>query len=222
MRMRKLGAVAASLAVVAGTTAILAAAPADAATATKAKLTINGHKKATGPYGQLVGFLDGSVTSSGSPVDGGEADLQAKTPGKGWKTVKKDTDASFLDFGTFGSKAKGNVAYRVRYLGDATFAPSTSGIVVVTTLWKFKNTSFCPTSCHVSGKLSPKAKHLKVTIEVKHGSWKKYKVVHTNAHSMFKAGVAASGGKGTAYRVIFAGTKQITATRYDVGRAIRS
>jgi hypothetical protein len=222
MRMRKLGAVVASLAVAAGTTAVLAAAPADAATATKAKLSINGHHKAKGPYGSLVGFLNGTVTDgSGTPVDGGEADLQAQVPGKGWKTVKKDTDASFLSFGSFGSKAKGNVSYRVHYLGDASFSPSTSNVVKVKTLWKVKDTSSCPNGhCHISGKLAPKAKHKKLTVQIKSGGWKTFKVLHTNGKSKYKVGVATRGGKPTHYRLLIPGTKTITGVKipYTVRR----
>jgi hypothetical protein len=221
MRMRHLGAVVASLTVAAAATfgsAVLAAGPADAATATQAKLAIDTGKhkvqQVTGQYGNLVGFLEGSITDgSGTPVDGGEADLQAKLPGKGWKTVKKDSDASFLSFGTFGDKAKGNIAYRVRYLGDATFAPTTSNVVTVTTLWSLKDHTDCVGGCHIRGQLVPRTKHHKITVQVKRGGWKKFKVVHTDAKGKFSVHVTVHGKK-TLYRIIVAGTRSITATKF--------
>jgi hypothetical protein len=215
MRMTKLGVIVASLALTAGTASVLAAGPADAATATKAKLTINGKHKAKGVYGSLVGLLDGSVTdASGNPVDGGSAALQRKLPGKGWKTIKTDDDASFVDFGSAGSKAKGNAAYRVRYSGDSTYSATTSNVVTVTTLWKVKDTSACPGGhCHISGKLTPKAKHKKLVVQVKVGHWKRFKVLHTSAKSKYQVGVSTRGGKPTHYRLLIPGTKSIAGVK---------
>jgi hypothetical protein len=212
MRLTKFGAVLASLAVTIGASAVLSAAPAQAATATKATLSIGGHAKAKAQYGNLVGFLDASVTDeSGNPVTG-STDLQQKVPGKNWKTVKTDTDSGFVDFGSYGSHAKGNVQYRLHYLGDATFAPVFSNVVTVTTLWNFKDTSACPNGhCHISGKLIPKTKNHKILVQVKHGSWHKYRVLHTSAKGTYKVPVSGS-RKGTKYRIIIAATRTITAT----------
>jgi hypothetical protein len=217
MRMTKLGAVLASLAVAAGTTAVLSAAPAQAAgaTASKSTLSISGHAKAKAQYGNLIGFLEAHVTdASDVPVDGGSTDLQKKLPGKPWATVRTDADASDgVDFGTFGSHAKGNVEYRLHYLGDTTFAASFSNVVVVTTLWNFKDTSACPNGhCHISGKLIPTTKNHKIVVQVKHGGWHKYRVLHTSAKGKYSVKVSGS-RKGTKYRIIITATKSITATK---------
>src|SRR4051795_10014132 len=229
MRLTKFGAVLASLAVTIGASAVLSAAPAQAATtATQATLSIGGPPKANGQRAPptrgakgrrrspgpapWVGFLDATVTDeTGNPVTG-STDLQQKVPGKNWKTVKTDTDSGFVDFGSYGSHAKGNVQYRLHYLGDATFAPVFSNVVVVTTLWNFKDTSACPNGhCHISGKLIPKTKNHKILVQVKHGSWHKYRVLHTSAKGTYKVPVSGS-RKGTKYRIIIAATRTITAT----------
>jgi hypothetical protein len=215
MRMTKLGVIVASLALTAGTASVLAAGPADAATATKAKLTINGKHKAKAEYGSLVGFLDSGVTGSDGGTPTGTVTLQAKMPGKGWKSVKSNSDVSFTDFNEYGHKAKGNVEYRVRYSGDGTYSATTSNVVKVTTLWKVKDTSACPSGhCHISGKLTPKAKHKKLVVQVKTGHWKTFKVLHTSATSKYKVGVSTIGGKPTHYRLLIPGTKTL------VGRKI--
>lgn len=215
MPKTKLGAVLASLAIAAGTTAVLAASPAQAATATTAKLDISGHKSAKAAYGSYVGLFGGSVKdSSGNEVTSGTAALQRKVPGKAWKTVATDTSPGFLYFGSVGSKAKGNALFRVVYTGDSTYASATSNSVAIGTLWGIHDTSSCPNGhCHISGKLSPKAKHHKVLVQVKHGKWKKYRVLHTNAKSKYKVGVSGSRGKGTRYRIVISGNKHILATK---------
>ena len=208
MRMTKLGAVVASLAIAAGTTAVLSAAPAEAATATTAKLDIGGHQKAKGVYGDYVGLFGGSVTDgSGTDVSSGAADLQRKLPGKGWQTIASDDSAGFLYFGSVDSHAKGNAQYRVHYLGDSTYGGSYSNVVTVTTYWNLNESGSCSGGCHFKGKLAPKAKHHKVTIQVKHGHWEKYKVVRTNKKSKWSARVTATRGKGTLYRAVVGGTK---------------
>jgi hypothetical protein len=217
MRKTKLAAALAALTMTAGATAALVGSPAQAATAaaTTAKLSYAGHAKIKGQYGDLIGFLSASVTdTAGNPVDGGTTTLQAKAPGKGWKVVKTDTDAADgVDVGSVGSHAKGNVQYRLHYLGDAAFAPSFSKVVIVTTLWNFKDTSACPNGhCHISGKLIPKTKNHKILVQVKHGSWKKFKVLHTSAKGTYRVNVTGS-RKGTKYRIIIAATKNIVATR---------
>ena len=219
MHKTKLGAVLASLAITVGTTAVLSAAPANAATATTAKLDISGHKNAKGAYGDYVGLFGGSVTDgSGNDVTSGAADLQRRLPGKGWKTISSDDSAGFLYFGTVDSHAHGNAQYRVHFLGDATYAASYSNVVKVTTYWNLHEAGSCSGGCHFHGKLGPKARHHKVTIQVKHGSWKKYKVVKTNRKSKWNAKVTATRGKGTLYRAVVGGTKRIHKTTSAVWR----
>jgi hypothetical protein len=221
MRLSKLGAVVASLAVTAGTTAVLAAGPADAATATTTKLTMSNHLKVKGAYGDYLGSLEGSVSDANGSVYDGTVQLQAKLPGKSWKTVKTTTASGFVYFGSYGSKAKGNVQYRAHYLGSGSDAASYSKVVTVTTVWAVKDKSSCSGGCHIRGTLKPKAKHHKVLIQVKKkGHWKRYKVTHTNAKSKFSVKVSAS-RKGTHYRLVIKGNKNIstrkityTATRY--------
>jgi hypothetical protein len=233
MRTTKVGAVLASLAITAGTATLLAAGPAQANTTTTVQLTFtdpNSGQQYTGwraPYGTDLGTLTSQVTTDGvTPVPVGAADLQQKLPGKDWKVARQDLDVSDgIDFGSYGSKARGNVKYRVHYLGgtDATtmttYDASYSNAVSVITLWKIKDTSACPMGhhCHISGRLVPKAKHHKILVQVKHGGWKKYRVLHTNRKSKYRVGVTGS-RKGTKYRIIIAGTKKIAATekRYIV------
>lgn len=221
MRMRKLGAVVAILTFAAGTTAVLAAGPADAATAAKAHLTLGGHQHVKGAYGDFVGTLSSRVTGSDGGAPTGTATLEAKVPGKGWKTVKHTTDVAFTDFGGYGHKAKGNVSYRVRYSGDGTYSATTSNIVVVTTLWKVKDTSACPGGhCHISGKLTPKAKNKRLTVQVRAGHWKTFKVLRTSATSTYRVGVSTRGGRTTKYRLLVPGTKTLAGVRisYTVRR----
>ena len=222
MRTTKLGAVLASLAVSAATTAVLAASPAQAAAATTATLDIGSKTHVKGVYGDYLGYLDASVTdSNGVSVSSGTANLQAKFPGQDWKTVKTDTDPSYIDFGSYGSHAHGNVKYRLQYVGDSTYASSVSNVVTVGTYWDLNDSGACPRGCFLSGKLAPKATHHKVTIQVKHGSWKRYKVVHTNSKSKYRAGVEATRGKGTKYRILVGGTTSLLKTTSVVYRAVR-
>jgi hypothetical protein len=217
MRMTKLGAALASLAVAAGTTAVLSVAPAQAAgtTASQATLTIGGHAKAKAQYGDVIGLLEADVTdpAGGGPVSG-STDLQQRLPGTRWATVRTDADASDgVSFGTFGSHAKGNVQYRLHYLGDTTFAATVSNVVTVTTLWNLKDTSACPNGhCHISGKLIPRTGHHKILVQVKHGAWHKYAVLHTSAKGKYTVKVTGS-RRGTKYRIIITATKHITATK---------
>jgi hypothetical protein len=222
MRTTKLGAVLASLAVAAGTTAILSAAPAEAATATAAKLDISGHHKAKAPYGEYLGLFGGSVEdSSGFAVTTGTAHLQRKLPGKSWRTIATDTSPGYLYFGSVDSHAKGNALYRVSYVGDTTYDSAVSNTVTIGTLWNLHDSGSCAGGCHLKGRLGPKAKHHKVLVQVKHGSWKKYKVVHTDRRSKFRVSVRATRGNGTKYRLVVPGNKHVLATKSGVYRAYR-
>ena len=216
MRMTKLGAVLASLAVTAGTAAVLGASPAQAATATRAKLDLSGHHKVTATYKDYVGLFGGGVTytqtdGSTAEVNAGDAVLQRKLPGKAWKNVRADDSAGFLYYGSYGSHATGNTQYRVHYLGGTdgtnTWDATYSNTVTVRTRWDLHENGTCSGGCHFFGKLGPKAKHHKVLIQVKHGSWKKYKVVRTNRKSKWSAKVVATPGRGTYYRAVVGKTK---------------
>src|SRR5262249_44706205 len=150
----KLGAALASLTFVGAATA-LSSGPAQAvtpATPTTAQLTMDHQTAVKGQYHDLIGYLETTIDDDhGGGVYAGSADLQRRLPGHGWKTVKHDADGSDgIGFGSYGSHATGNVAYRIHYLGGTdpntsiTYAPSFSNTVVVTTLWKIKDTSGCP------------------------------------------------------------------------------
>jgi hypothetical protein len=186
---------------------------------------MNHQTKVKGEYHDLIGYLETTIDDDhGGGVYAGSADLQRRLPGKGWKTVKHDGDGTDgIGFGSYGSHATGNVEYRVHYLGgtdpntEITYAPSFSNTVVVTTLWKIKDTSGCPFNtrhCHLSGKLIPTTKHHKITLQVKHGKqWRKVKTVHSNAKGKYSVTVTATRKQKT-YRLVIAKTKHIVATAY--------
>lgn len=227
MRTTKLGAVLASLAVTTCGTAVLAAAPAQAGTAatvTTSALQIGGRTGIAALYGTNVGTLSGQVSDGANPPTVGAADLEQRLPGKGWKTVKTDHSAADgVSFGSYGSKAKGNVKYRVHYLGGTdsgtatTYAASYSNTVIVKTAWNLHPHALCTTKCRFYGKVSPTAKHHKVVIQVKHHGWKHYKTLHTDSHSRWSAVVKPSRGNGTYYRAVVKKTKNLIAY-YPVGR----
>jgi hypothetical protein len=224
MRKTRLGAVLASLTVTTATAAVLAAAPAHADTPTQAGLlTSSGHQAETAPYGTYLGPLAGGVVDDvGNPVYYGDAVLQQKLPGKTWKNVRTDTTPDTFDFGRYGSSARGNVQYRVHYLGgtDGTtiWHAVWSNVVTIRTAWNLHEQGVCDSYCHMYGKLSPRAKDHRVTIQVKHGSWKTYKVVRTNRRSHWNAKVVATWGKGTLYRAVVGKTKHEIRTTSGIYR----
>src|SRR6188472_182895 len=139
MRTTTLGAVLASLAITGGTAAVLGAGPAEAATPTTtapttARLAINQHTTVVAHYGDQIGYLEASVSdSNGGGVYAGRAVLQRRLPGKGWAKVRTDDDGTDgIGFGAYRSHAKGNVLYRLHYLGGTdgansfTYAPAYS------------------------------------------------------------------------------------------------
>jgi hypothetical protein len=218
MPTTKLGAVLASLALSAGTATVLAATPAQAATevATHATATLGGYGSWKALYGTDVGPWSIQVSDDATnPVTVGTAKLQQKRPGKDWNNVKTDDDLTDgVSFGSYGTKAKENIKYRVHYLGGTddstmtTYDESYSNTVTVLTAWKLNPQASCATRCRFYGKLAPKAKHHKVLIQVKHHGWKRYKVVHTNKRSHWTVFVKPSRG-GTKYRALVAGTKHL-------------
>jgi hypothetical protein len=218
MRLTTLGAALASLALSAGTTAVLAAGPAHAQTDTPTQVStsLGGYGKLTAYYGTYLGTFSTQISDGTDPVTVGSARLQEMQPGKSWKSVKTDDDVSDgVSFGQYGSKAKGNVKYRVHYLGGTddetatTYGDSFSNTVVVRTAWNMHEnvTPYCQPRCRFFGKLSPKAKHHKVLIQVKHHGWKRYKVVHTNSRSHWSVVCKPTRGAGTTYRAVVAATK---------------
>jgi hypothetical protein len=224
MRSTKLGAALASLAITAGTATLLAAGPAQADTPTEVTLTLSGQSSVTAPYRTEIGLLSGQVTDGVNPVTAGSVDLEQKLPGHDWKIVKTDDDLTDgVSFGTYGSRAKGNVKYRAHYLGGTdgvtTWDPARSDVVTVITLWRIRDTSSCPNGhCHISGRLGPSTRHHRVLVQIKrNGGWHRYRVLHTSLKSTYRVGVSGS-RRGTRYRIIIAGTRRITATekRYVV------
>jgi hypothetical protein len=208
MRTTKLGAVLATLAITTGTTAVLAAGPAQAATPTTTTfLASGGGHQVTVTYRDPIGLYGSVKDGTGNGATAGDAVLQRKLPGKSWKNIATDSTPDSLSFTL---RATGNVQYRVHYLGgtDGTTSwdPSWSSAVSVRTLWNLHESGTCVGGCRFFGKLSPKAKNHKVLIQVKHGSWKKYKVVRTNRRSHWSAKVVATWGKGTLYRAVVAKT----------------
>jgi hypothetical protein len=227
MRTSKLGAVLASLALTAGTAAVLGTGPAQAATPAQVTLALGSVDNVVAAYKDYVGLFSGGVTytapdSSTAPVTVGAAILQRKLPGQAWRDVKTDADANVLDYGTYGQHATGNMQYRVHYLGGTdgttTWDPAFSNVVTVRTLWKLNDQGTCVGHCRLYGHLSPRAKHHRVTIQVKHGAWKRYKVVKTDAKSRWDVAVVATFGKGTLYRAVVAGTRHEVATASRVYR----
>ncbi len=222
MRTKKLGAVLATLAITTGTAAMLGAGPAQAEpnTAVTITLSLAGRSQVVAQFKDPVGGnLAGQVTytlpdTTTSLVPVGDAVLQSRPFGTAtWKDVRTDADAGDLDYGTYGSHANGNTRYRVHYLGGTdgttTWDPGFSNVVTVYTLWKLNEHGSCVGHCRLYGHLSPTAKHHTVTIQVKHGTWKKYKVVRTDAKSRWNAGVVATFGKGTLYRAVVRGNQQV-------------
>jgi hypothetical protein len=213
-----------------GAAAVLATGPAQAAgtVATTAKLTMNQQTTVKGQYGDAIGYLEATVADPlGGLVYTGSAVLQRRLPGRSWADVKTDPDTTDgVRFDSYGSHAKGNVRYRFHYLGgtdpdtSTTYDPSYSNVVTVITLWNFKDTSACPHGrCHISGHLIPRTARHKITVQVKHGSWQRYRVVRTTSRGAYRIGVTGS-RSGTKYRMIIARTRSITATskRYRVIR----
>ena len=235
MRIAKLGGIVTALVLAAGTTAVLTAVPAQAANSTTANLDISGRTHTKGTYGDYVGLLGGRVTyqeSDGTTLDvnAGPADLERKLPGGRWKVVKTDDDAGFLYWGTYGSTARGNALYRAHYLGGTgtdlngdpiTWDPSYSNVVTVGTFWKLaRDASSCVPRCHLAGRIAPAVSHHKLVVQVKHHSWKRYKVTHTNRHSRFRVSVAAT-CRGAKYRIISTPTPRLLRTVWGVWTATR-
>jgi hypothetical protein len=55
-------------------------------------------------------------------------------------------------------------------------------------------------------------------IQVQHGAWKRYRVVHTNRRGRWSAKVVATYGKGTYYRTMVPATKHEVKTIAQVFR----
>lgn len=236
MRMTKMGATLASLAITTAGAALLAGTPAHAADSelavtpapTTARLAINQQTAVKALYGNPIGYLEPAVADeNGGLVYTGSAVLQRRLPGRTWTDVRTDGDTSDgISFGSYGHTATSNVRYRFHYLGGTdpntsiTYAPSVSNVVTVTTYWNFKDTSACPNGrCHISGRLIPRTAGHKIVIQVKHGSWQRYRILHTSSRGTYRVGVTGSPA-GTKYRMIITATKRLTATqkRYTVIR----
>lgn len=239
MRRPKLTAVLTSLCVATAGTTALVAGPAhadDTPIPTTVQLSFTDPSDGTqygawsALYGDPVGPLTGAVSDGTAPPPVGTATLEQRLPGGDWTaTTQVDDDVS--DGVTFTTpKARSNVRYRVQYAGgtdDATlttWSPSTSNSVRVLAYWKFK-----PTKARYRhglvftwwGALAPRVDHHKVLIQVKNGSsWKKYKVVRTNAKSRWKVRVKAGHNRWVRYRAVVTRTKTLhkngTAAKFKV------
>jgi hypothetical protein len=224
MRTTWLGAVMASLALTTGSAAVLAAGPAHAGAATtpvNVELQLGGSSDIAATYKKQIGSFQASIfyvsDSTQFSVTAGKAALQRKLPGKHWHDVRIDNSASTVGFGTYGSHATGNMQYRLHYLGGTdgttTWAPGFSNVVSVSTLWNLHEQASCVGGCRLFGKLSPKAKHQKITIEIMHsdGTWHPYKVVHTDSRSRWRATVKATRA-GRFYQPVASSSKHETTT----------
>jgi hypothetical protein len=222
MRTTKLGAVLASLALTTGTAAVLVAAPAQADTPTNVQLTFtdpsDGHQYSgwRALYGTRVATLTTAISDGTTTPTVGSATLQRRLPGGNW--TDQQTDADINDGVTFSSpKALSNAVYRVQYSGGTdggsnTWSPSTSNTVKVVTYWRFKRIKahwHGGLAYTWSATLAPHVRHHRVLIQVKHGSWKKYKVVHTNARSRWSVRVKAGHNHWVKYRAVVARTKTL-------------
>jgi hypothetical protein len=221
-RRTKLAAALASLTMASATTALLAVAPADAdvATTTTASLTFNGAMSVTAQYGKPIAPLVASVSDpEDASVTAGSAVLQQRLPGKSWKIVKTDSDGTDgFGFGSYGSHAKGDVFYRLHYLGgtdpdtSTAYAPSFSPIIRVVTLWNFRDKIACPRACHVSGHLIPRTKHHAIVLQVKHaGAWHHVANTRTTSRGSFRVQLPYV-RRDTTFRVVFTRTATINAT----------
>lgn len=221
MRTTKLGAVLASLAITTGTAAVLAAAPAQADTPTTVKLSFTDPSDGTqyagwrALYGDRVATLTTVISDGTTTPTVGSAILQRRLPGDDW--TDQQTDANVSDGVTFTSpRALSRAVYRVQYSGGTdginTWSPSTSNTVKVVTYWKFnrvKGTYHRRLAFTWSGTLAPHVKHHRVVIQVKHGSWRKYKVVHTNVKSRWSVRVQGGHNRWVHYRAVVAGTNTL-------------
>jgi hypothetical protein len=230
MRTTKLGATLASLAITAGGATLLATTPAQAAAPATTPTTVqlsftdpgtgNQYSGWRALYGDRVGTLTTVISDGTAAPTAGSATLQRRLPGHGWTTSQTDADVS--DGVTFTSpKALSNATYRVQYSGGTsvdtgsgttTWDPSTSNTVQVLTYWKFTHLGYkwhggLDFTWH--GALSPHAKHHRVVIQVKRGSWKNYKVVRTNNKGHWSVRVRSGHNHWVHYRAVVAGTKTL-------------
>jgi hypothetical protein len=222
MRRTKLGAALASLAVTTGTAAVVSAAPAQADTPTTVQLTFtdpSDGQQYTGwraLYGTQVATFTTVISDGATTPTVGTATLQRRLPGRSW--TDQQTDDNLVDGVTFATpKAQSNASYRVEYSGGTdggsnTWSPSTSNTVQVITYWKF-------THLHAKwhgglsytwfGAMAPSVKSHKVTIQVKQGSWKRYKVVRTDSRSHWSVKVQAGHNRWIQYRAVVDGTRTL-------------
>jgi hypothetical protein len=160
-----------------------------------------------------VATLTTTISDGTAAPTNGTATLQRRLPGKTWKTTATDTDVS--DGVAFTSpKAVSNAFYPVQYSGGTdgvtTWAASTSNAVQVLTYWNFhEKIRFVGTQGLMHGVLSPHVKRHRILIQVKHGSWKRYKVIRTDRRSRWSVRVAPGRGHYTQYRAVVAGTKRL-------------
>jgi hypothetical protein len=228
MHMTKLGAVLASLAITAGTAAVVAEAPARADTTgtTPTTVQLSFTDSSTGQqysawralYGSRVATLTTTISdgTDAAPTVG-SAILKRKLPGGSWKT--QATDADLTDGATFTSpRALGNAQYRVEYTGGddtatggtTAWAASTSNVVQVMTYWNFHAKGrFVGRQGVWYGTLSPHVRNHRILIQVKRGSWQRYRVIRTDRKSHWSVRVTPGHNRYLKYRAVVAGSKKM-------------
>jgi hypothetical protein len=223
MRMTKLGAAMASLAITTVGATALATAPAQAGVTAGTPTTV--HLSFTDPatghqysgwrvlYGDHVAIITTVISDGTNAPTAGTATLQRRLPGAGWKTLQTDSDLT--DGVTFNSpKAAGNAFLRVEYSGGTdgttTWTASTSNQTQILTYWNFHmKLKFVGRTGVMYGTLSPHVKNHRILIQVQHNGWKKYKVIHTDGKSHWSARVTPGHNRYITYRAVVAGTKSL-------------
>lgn len=153
-------------------------------------------------YGDEVSLQGGVLDSAGASAYTGTVSLQVystKTPA--WTTIQTDTSPSSYYF--YDVKPESNSQYKVVYSGATetdgdVYQPSESAAVTVAVQRKVtadnKNTTFF-------GKVSPDYAKKKLKVERKFGkSWRKYKVIKTDAKGKWRIKLPAPSRKKTFWR----------------------
>jgi len=194
MRVTRIVAGAATVAMVGSATVALTAMPAEAHHVAPTSVTLSA-SEGNAAYGDSLTFTGETTATDGSTsyVDGGVATLYTLPAGSStWTAVAEDTSPSSLYF--YDVKAKMNAQFKVVYSGytepspssyNHSFAPSESAPVGVTVHRTAKNLR--TSKLTVFGKIVPKYKKKKIQIRKVVGKKaKKWKTVKTNKKGAFK------------------------------------
>lgn len=116
--------------------------------------------------------MSGSVRTADNTGVSGLVELRRKLAGESsFKTVATDTASPYFEFRD--QKALRNATYQVVFVGDATYASS----LVQGELKVMRDLGDKISNLKLQGKVKPKYKKKKVTIEIKtskNGKWKKW------------------------------------------------